>query len=280
MAPYTPRAPSHASQDDHAQPRRTSSVSAGHHDIPARPPSANGQRFSQSYPLSPVSPPNSLLKSDLDSLKRYDLVFLVSDSPTMGQNGKWQKCGELLSHLARVAMLYDSDGIEIHFLNNDNERSDQNFSSEEDVEAMFQSVISPDGSSRLTDKLDLLVSEYRGQLRRYIDSNPAKRWRTRPVPKKAIYVVLTDGNHADTKKILDIISDMVGFLKSIQAPSTQFGIEFVQIGDSADFEWLHRARYQDNKVRSVTGFDVYNGGVLDDVQAGSMLLRPVSGDSN
>lgn len=114
---------------------------------------------------------------------------------------------------------------------------------------MFQSVISPEGSSRLSDKLDPLVSEYRGQLKRYIDSNPAKPWRPRTSPKKAIYVVLTDGNHADTRKIVDIVADMANFLKTIQAPSTQFGIEFVQIGEPSDFEWLHRAMDQDEKVR-------------------------------
>ncbi|KAG9076138.1 hypothetical protein FRC06_009682, partial [Ceratobasidium sp. 370] len=101
--------------------------------------------------------------------------------------------------------------------------------SEEDIEVMFQSVVSPEGSSRLSDKLDPLVSEYCDQLKKYMDSNPGKPWRTRTSPMKAIYVVLTDGNHADTRKIIDIIADMASFLKTIQAPSMQFGIKFVQI---------------------------------------------------
>ncbi|KAG8708279.1 hypothetical protein FRC09_001341 [Ceratobasidium sp. 395] len=216
----------------------------------------------------------------------------------MGQDGKWPKCGELLLQLARVAMQYDSDGVEIHFLNTDSERSDDNFSasktylymiitelkyckqSDEDVEAMFQSVINPEGSSRLSDKLDLLVSEYRRQLKRYLDSNPAKPWRPRTSPKKAIYVVLTDGYHADTKKIVDIVADMAHYLKTIQAPSTQFGIEFVQIGESSDLEWLHRAMDQDEKIRGIVGVDAYNGGALDTIQLGSMLLRPVSSENS
>ncbi|KAG8698173.1 hypothetical protein FRC08_006091 [Ceratobasidium sp. 394] len=144
---------------------------------------------------------------------------------------------------------------------------------------MFQSVASPEGSSRLSDKLDLLVSEYRGQLKRYIDSNPAKPWRLGTFPKKAIYVVLTDGNHADTRKIVDIIADMAGFLKTIQAPSTQFGIEFVQIGEPSDFEWLHRAIDQDEKVRGIVGIDAHNGGTLETIQLGRMLLRSVSSEN-
>ncbi|KAG9102940.1 hypothetical protein FRC07_010122 [Ceratobasidium sp. 392] len=223
---------------------------------------------------------NVILISDLKSLQRYGLVFLISDSPSMMQNGKWEKCKELLVQLARVAMRYDSDGVEIHFLNTDSERSDDNFTSDEDVEAIFQTVSSHEGSSRLSDKFDLLVSEYRGQLKRYIDSNPAKPWRPRVSPKKAIYVVLTDGNHADTKKIIDIIADMASFLKAIQAPSTQFGIEFVHIGKSGDLEWLHRAMYQDEKIRRIVGIDAYDGGTLDDVELGSLLLRSVNGENN
>ncbi|KAG9076181.1 hypothetical protein FRC06_009652, partial [Ceratobasidium sp. 370] len=119
----------------------------------------------------------------------------------------------------------------------------------------------------------------RGQLKKYMDSNPAKPWRTRTSPKKAIYVVLTDGNHADTRKIIDIITDMASFLKTIQAPSTPFGIEFVQIGEPSDSERLHRAIDQDEKVRGIVGIDAYNGGTLEIIQLRSMLLRSVNSEN-
>ncbi|KAH7332847.1 hypothetical protein B0J17DRAFT_722018 [Rhizoctonia solani] len=106
--------------------------------------------------------------------RHYDLVFIVCDSPTMNQNGKWQQCGDLLSQLAQVAMEHDSDGVEIHFLNTESERSARSFTAEEDVRAMFADVASPAGSSRLSDILDPLLSEYQSQLKHYIDSNPAR----------------------------------------------------------------------------------------------------------
>ncbi|KAG8704241.1 hypothetical protein FRC08_002346 [Ceratobasidium sp. 394] len=254
------------SQEDH---RRDTTNASAVPDLPLSPTSTVSSRQPRALHSPQPSTSTALSISDLKSLQRYDLVLLVSDSSSMDQGGKWQKCGELLTQLARIAMQYDRDGIEIHFLNTDSERSDDNFSSEEDVESMFQSVASPEGSSRLSDKLDLLVSEYRGQLKRYIDSNPAKPWRLGTFPKKAIYVVLTDGNHADTRKIVGIIADMAGFLKTLQAPSTQFGIEFVQIGEPSDFEWLHRAIDQDEKVRGIVGIDAYNGGTLETIQLGS-----------
>ncbi|KAG9078656.1 hypothetical protein FRC06_008255 [Ceratobasidium sp. 370] len=69
---------------------------------------------------------------------------------------------------------------------------------------------------------------------------------------------------------------MASFLKTIQAPNTQFGIELVQIGEPSDFEWLHRAIDQDKKVRGIVGIDAYNGGTLEIIQLGSMLLRSVN----
>ncbi|KAG9123383.1 hypothetical protein FRC07_015016 [Ceratobasidium sp. 392] len=280
--PLTPP-PSSPPNNGHEEHRRAPSNPVTIHDSPASPVSTLGNQRSHSLrsPHVQATPVDKLLSiSDIKSLQRYDLAFLISDSPSMIQDGKWQKCKELLVQLARVAMKYDSDGVEIHFLNTDSERSDDNFTKDEDVEAMFQSVASHEGSSRLSDKFDLLVSEYRGQLKRYMDSNPAKPWRPRSSPKKAIYIILTDGNHADTRKIIDIIGDMAGFLKTIQAPSTQFGIEFVQIGESSDLDWLHRAMYQDERIRRIVGVDTYNGEALDNISLGTMLLRSVSGENN
>jgi hypothetical protein len=123
------------------------------------------------------------------------------------------------------------------------------FQCEEDVKKMFESVVSHDGSSRLSDKLDPLVSAYRTELQAYLDGKPAKPWLTRP-PKKAIYVVLTDGKHSDTENIIATIAHMAAYLDKIHAPNTQFGIEFVQIGEGNGFlDWLDREMYQEEKVR-------------------------------
>lgn len=100
---------------------------------------------------------------------------------------------------------------------------------QEDVEEFLNNVPVPTGSSRLSDKVDQLTGEYRGKLRECVDSRPARRWRTKP-PKKAIYIVLTDGNNTGAEVVENIITKMAHYLDEIGAPNTQFGTEFVQIG--------------------------------------------------
>lgn len=227
----------------------------------------------------------TLFDGDLESLKHYDLVFIVCDSPTMNQNGKWQQCGDLLSQLAQVAMEYDSDGVEIHFLNTESERSARTFTTEEDVRAMFADVVSPAGSSRLSDILDPLLSEYQSQLKRYIDSNPARPWLTPPKPKKAIYVVLTDGQHTDQQNITNIIVNMARYLDEIHAPISQLGIELVEIGGgrSEFFRWLDQDMYtqldQHSTLRDIVRTDTYQGGELERRRLGEILLGSVNGNA-
>ncbi|KAG9074038.1 hypothetical protein FRC06_010984 [Ceratobasidium sp. 370] len=72
---------------------------------------------------------------------------------------------------------------------------------------------------------------------------------------------------------------MASFLKTIQAPGTPFGIELVQIGEPSDLEWFHSALDQDEKVRGIVGIDAYNGGTLEIIQLGSMLLRSVNSEN-
>ncbi|KAF8600608.1 hypothetical protein BDV93DRAFT_447144 [Ceratobasidium sp. AG-I] len=195
----------------------------------------------------------------------------------MSQGDRWQQCRKLLLQLTLVAMEYDKDGIEIHFLNNDLERSDENFA--EDVEEFLDNVPVPSGSSRLSDKLDQLICEYRGKLKEYVDSRPARRWRTKAVPKKSIYVVITDGENTDAQVVGNIVLKMAQYLDDIDAPNTQFGIEFVQIGEGKTFfDWLDRDMYINQQVRDIVRTTTYKGEDLNKAQVGAILLGSVNGN--
>jgi gentisate 1,2-dioxygenase len=55
-----------------------------------------------------------------DPLRRlvdYDVVFVVDDSSSMVKHSRWEEAGKVLETLAGTAMKYDTDGIDIHFLN-------------------------------------------------------------------------------------------------------------------------------------------------------------------
>lgn len=119
-----------------------------------------------------------------------------------------------------------------------------------DVEEFLNRVPVPSGSSRISDKLDQLICEYQATLKEYVDSRPARRWRVRSAPKKAIYVVITDGKNTDAEVVGNIIADMAYYLDNISALKTQFGIEFVQIGEGNNFlGWLDRDMYLRHQVR-------------------------------
>ncbi|KAF7324354.1 hypothetical protein MSAN_02521800 [Mycena sanguinolenta] len=63
------------------------------------------------------------MENDLETLRRYDTVILVDDSLSMTMCGskrgvtRWQEASNALADLAPAAQQYDSDGIDIHFLN-------------------------------------------------------------------------------------------------------------------------------------------------------------------
>ena len=72
--------------------------------------------------LSPVLQHPSLLskfgeEDKFSNLANYDAVFLVDDSPSMGGT-RWELVKTILQYAAQKATIYDTDGIDIHFMNN------------------------------------------------------------------------------------------------------------------------------------------------------------------
>ena len=51
-------------------------------------------------------------------LQYYDTAFLVDDSRSMRDAGRWQLVQKILARSVQITIPYDPDGIDIHFFNN------------------------------------------------------------------------------------------------------------------------------------------------------------------
>ncbi|KAF9459593.1 hypothetical protein BDZ94DRAFT_1171336 [Collybia nuda] len=167
----------------------------------------------------------------LQMLSRFDTVIIVDDSLSM-MGIRWREAGKALSSLAAVASKYDSDGIEIQFLNS--HTVGKNVNRTATVKEIFSSV-EPGGMTPIGRKLDTLLRAYLAKLEKD------------PTIKPVNYVVITDGAASTTLPEV-VIVNAARELDRMYAPLSQVGIQFVQIGqDEGATRFLETL---DNRLKS------------------------------
>ncbi|KAJ7152585.1 hypothetical protein C8R43DRAFT_1003007 [Mycena crocata] len=157
-------------------------------------------------------------ESALELLRNFQTVLIVDDSRSM-KGDLWKQAGKALQDLAAVASEYDTDGLEIHFLNSPVVA--KQVKSAEEVEDAF-SKVTPTNSTPIGRKLHTLLGEHLSALER------------NPELKRVNYIIITDGaptDRAETEPEL-VIVDAAKELDSRNALLTQVGIQFVQIGNN------------------------------------------------
>ncbi|KAI0736421.1 hypothetical protein C8Q72DRAFT_878825 [Fomitopsis betulina] len=148
-------------------------------------------------------------------LKEIKFVIIVDDSMSMeGQN--WIDAGEALADVADMSRLYDADGLDIYFLND--QRSLLDVRSKAAVRNLFHEVI-PQGQTPTGQKLYEVLSTYVPRLKEQ-GSKPTS------------IIVITDGVPTDDPE--PVIVDAARHLEANAIPVRQLGIQFVQIGDDPD----------------------------------------------
>ncbi|KAI0795047.1 hypothetical protein C8Q75DRAFT_524206 [Abortiporus biennis] len=123
---------------------------------------------------------------------------------------------DALAILVDAAAQYDSDGVDIHFLNNDTHRI---VKTSAQVHLLFDQV-QPRGLTPLGKRLKELTDLYLDRLR-----YEAKGSKVKPVN----YLVITDGFPSDNPAV--VIADLARTLDDMRRPIKQLGIQFVQIGN-------------------------------------------------
>ncbi|OCL11598.1 hypothetical protein AOQ84DRAFT_335606 [Glonium stellatum] len=155
-------------------------------------------------------------------LRDYDTVILVDDSGSMA-GGLWNMASKALAQLARRAVYYDKDGIDIHFLNTI-EKNRDNVQSAREVMQLFQEV-RPSGSTPTYSRLH-------GHLMSYW-----RRYQKNPEIKKYNIIILTDGPpDDDAEHIQKLIIQVARKLENELAEIHQVGIQFVQLGSDPEAE--------------------------------------------
>ncbi|KAF9021830.1 hypothetical protein BDZ89DRAFT_957130 [Hymenopellis radicata] len=171
------------------------------------------------------------MKSEaFSTLKKYDTVVVLDDSGSMtekthqGGGSRWEAAKDALATLAEDAGKYDTDGIDIHFLNHipATNNNGKNLTTAAQVRR-FINQASPNGGTPIGAKLDEILSEYMRQLK---NASPANK------PKFLNVLVITDG--ADRQHLKEVIAQTTRILDEAIYPLRQIGIQFIQIGRAAD----------------------------------------------
>ena len=186
---------------------------------------------------APISEPHD---TPLAFLAEFDTVFLIDDSSSM-RGQRWKQTEEALAAIAPTCTQWDSDGIDIYFLNHDNPVDSQgayrNVRTTEDVKRIFSSVY-PRGGTWVGRRLEHILLPYIHNVRemqswkRVHGSN--SRFASRSSIKPVNVIVITDGLFTDDAE--DTIKSFAVALDQMDppAPGHQVGIQFFQMGDDVN----------------------------------------------
>ncbi|XHG07365.1 hypothetical protein AWENTII_010516 [Aspergillus wentii] len=190
-------------------------------------------------PYSAQPPPASGISTGGDSpyafLGQFDTVFVVDDSSSM-KGRRWKEAEDALSAIAPICTQYDSDGIDIYFLNHrrastsDTTGAYNNITTAADVQEIFNSV-EPHGATPVGNRLNQILRPYvrrMGRMAVATDDNGELKDKTLFV-KPLNIIVVTDGAFTDDAEV--VIASVAKKLDMYEAEPWQVGIQFFQIGD-------------------------------------------------
>ncbi|CAD6930764.1 unnamed protein product [Tilletia caries] len=205
----------------------------------------------------------------LSILRFFDVVLVVDDSGSMhvtedSEDGRsrWDEARVALEGVAATVARYDSDGMDIAFLNS--EAEGRGISSPAEVRKLFDSV-EPNGQTPTGERLAMLFMEYWDILDSWSDKKKAGKLTADDAPpKKRNYIVLTDGRPSDD--LASVIVQCARRLDEGVYPLSQLNVQFIQVG--ADVEATKALRELDsdlgetNEVRDIVDILAYSGGNL------------------
>ncbi|RPB03813.1 hypothetical protein L873DRAFT_1800333 [Choiromyces venosus 120613-1] len=270
------------------EPKRMDSSSSG-----APSPKSSTFRLDEQKSPGPArrsglgKPRGSTRENQYDFLKSFDTVFVVDDSASMA--GKyWDQLGQALETITTIATKYDSDGIDIHFLNS-SQYDRTHITSPSSVRDLFNRV-QPAGVTPTGTCLDRILREY---LDKYADAKAAfgTPSTSSPGPHPTMYaslpkplniLVLTDGEPTDDPE--SVIVAAARSLDKLNAPLHQIGIQFIQIGNEEGareaLEELDDALEEIYGIRDMVDFTPFVDAHGVEKISGEMILKALLGAVN
>ncbi|KAF3929521.1 hypothetical protein ABW19_dt0203234 [Dactylella cylindrospora] len=197
-------------------------------------------------------------------LRSFDTVILVDDSGSMA-GGRWRQCAEALATVVPIVTYYDSDGIDLYFLNHPDSPYHHNIKTPAQVMEIFSNV-NPSRATPTGTALNRLLKPYLQKFK----ANPN---RTKPMN----IIVITDG--VPTDDVESVIIQAARKLDDMDADLTQVGIQFFQIGSEAEateaLRELDDALSSRDNIRDMVDTVPYRGTLQ-----GDQMLKVVLGAVN
>ncbi|KAF9462031.1 hypothetical protein BDZ94DRAFT_1310049 [Collybia nuda] len=205
----------------------------------------------------------------LEILRRFDTVLIVDDSTSM-KGERWEEAIDALKALASKAGSYDTDGIDVHFLNSN--LTGSNMRSERDVQKLF-SRVKPSGATPIGTKLEDLLLGYMSRIEK------AKLSEGEAQIKPVNFIIITDGAATDDPE--SVIVANAKRLDKGYFPLAQVGIQFVQIGNDPQAT-IFLAKLDDDLSRMNDIRDIVDTTKYGDVErvTGDALIKILLGGIN
>lgn len=168
--------------------------------------------------------------SGINLLSEADTIIIIDDSESMGKYGYWALVERVLRYIGPVVTTYDPDGLSIWMLNGRGPSTPNladgiagqgwnNIRRTQEIRDIFDKS-TPMGTTPIYDRLEHIVTPYMARL---------AKGPTRPRPINIL--VITDGCADDPEGVEELAEEICEMLDDNSAPTNQFGIQFIQIGD-------------------------------------------------
>ncbi|KAF2461848.1 hypothetical protein BDY21DRAFT_368027 [Lineolata rhizophorae] len=180
---------------------------------PAPGTSASGPAASTSRPSAAATA--HMTDDRYDFLKTFDTIVVIDDSGSMAGRS-WRETAGALETIAPIVTTYDSDGIDIYFLNAPDKDVFHNVTVASTVREIF-STVRPTGATPTGQRLNSILKKYFAALSANEDIKPLN------------IIVVTDG--VPTDDLESVLVWAAKKLDSIGAPAWQVGVQFFQVGN-------------------------------------------------
>ena len=199
-----------------------------------------------------------LFSEKLNLLSDFEIVLLLDDSGSMntpltdgsGHATRWDELKEVVNIVLEIATIYDTNGIDINFLNRNNH---ENIYDLERVKYILKER--PYGLTPLNNSLKMILNKYRDSV------------------KTVLIVIATDGIPTNDfgKQDIDSFKNTL-----IQKNHSKFYVSFLACSDQEqDVNYLN---YLDRKVPNVDTLDDYNSELIEVKNAQGKNFRYTFGD--
>jgi len=197
------------------------------------------------------------------TLRRFDTVFLIDDSGSM-HGSNWSQTASALASIVPICTEYDSDGVDIHFLNSPT--SQQHVRNADEVYQLF-SRVSPHGATPTGYRLGTLLDHYMYAFRANRNIKPMN------------IICITDGEPTDPTTLERNIVRVARELDQLKAKERQVGVQFFQVGDdhaaTQALEELDNCLVEEHGVRDMV--DTVSWKDLHGGLTGEGILKAVMG---